>query len=244
MWEDMATEFLWRWTGQRFGQCEATIRPCRQDCTAGLSTYHGGMTGGTSSSHNGNPWHPTLIGGSWFNIGCGGCGDNCGCSSGRALRFDKPVSGIASIEIDGVVIDPTTYRVDNNVLLVREDGQQWPFCQNMSHALGEPDTWAITLLTGEPVPVGGQIAAGKLACEFAKAACGAKGCELPSRVQSITRQGVSVSLLVQTFDDMDKGRTGIWLVDSWVASVMKPDIGFSMASPDYRSVGRQTTWRA
>jgi hypothetical protein len=238
--ESMASEFLWRWTDRQFGLREGTIRPCRQDCTEGLSTYYGAGGG----LHGSSPFSPTLIRGEWFNIGCGsGCGDACGCSWGRALRFEIPVYDIVSVEIDGATLPATAYRVDEGRFLVRQDGGVWPYCQNMNAVLGSEDTWAVTLRTGSPVPVGGQVAAGKLACELAKAACGTKGCELPSRVQSVTRQGVSISMMLDTFDDLDKGRTGIWLIDSWIASVTKPDIGFSIASPDYQPVGRRTTWR-
>lgn len=238
MFESMAAEYLWRWTGQRFGVCETTIRPCRQDCTVGLSTY--GTSGSLSS-----PWQPVLLSGQWYNLGCaGGCGDNCGCTSGRALEFEKPIAGVVEVVVDGVTLDPSTYRVDDGRYLVRLDGKFWPYCQNMTRAPGEPNTWTVTVRTGSPVPIGGQIAAGKLACELAKAACGAKDCELPQRWQTITRQGVTISAAIDLFEGLDQGKTGVWLIDSWVASVNKPDPGFSLASPDYRSVGRQTTFGA
>jgi hypothetical protein len=237
--ETMAAEFLWRWSGRQFGLCEGTIRPCRQDCYEGMSTYYGAGRGPLGVS----AFSPTLIRGEWFNVGCGtGCGDSCGCSFGRALRFETPVYEVVTVEIDGDILPRSAYRVDDHRFLVRQDGKQWPYCQNMNAALGEENTWAVTVRVGSPVPAGGQIAAGKLACELAKAACGSKGCELPSRVQSVTRQGVSISMMIDTFDDLDKGRTGIWLIDSWVASVVKPDIGFSIASPDYKSVGRRRTF--
>lgn len=230
--EDMATEFLWRWTGEQFGLCEATIRPCRQDCTAWQSTYYG--SGGALPL--GRPFTPTLIRGQWFNVGCGGgCGDLCGCESGRSLRFEKPVYDVVSVEVDGQALPSGAYRVDNHRLLVRMDGGQWPYCQNLDRPLGDEDTWGVTVRVGEPVPAGGRLAAGKLACEFAKAVYDSKNCELPKRVQSITRQGVSISMMLDTFDDLDKGKTGIWLIDAWVASVTKPDIGFSVASPDIRT---------
>lgn len=233
--EEIASELLWNWTGRRFGLCPATVRPCRQECTVGLSTY--GPPSGPS-------WRPALVGGEWFNITCGaGCTDTCGCGSyGSTLRFARPVYDVTSVEIDGETLSDTAYRVDNHRLLVRQDGNQWPYCQNLTLPLGQEDTWAVTVRFGTEVPRGGQIAAGRLAIELAKAMCGDKSCELPTRVQSITRQGVTVAMMLDTFDDLDKGKTGIWVVDSWVASVTKPDIGFAVTSPDLRSFGRQTTW--
>src|SRR3546814_4772015 len=50
------------------------------------------------------------------------------------------------------------------------------------------------------------ISAGRLANELAKAACNDKSCGLPQRVQSITRQGVTVAVL-DSFDDIDTGHT-------------------------------------
>src|SRR4051812_16110973 len=69
--EEAAVEYLWRWTGQQFGQCEATIRPCRQECWGGRSTYGGNVDGRS-------PFYPELVGGRWLNIWCGSCGpDSC-----------------------------------------------------------------------------------------------------------------------------------------------------------------------
>lgn len=223
--EQAAVDMLWRWTGRRFGTAAATIRPCRQNC-------------GRLPSDG---WVPTLLNGQWYNVSCGQCGDSCGCNfGGSVLRFGKRVSSVTSIVIDGATLAASAYRVDDGVLLVRQDGGVWPFCQDMSKPAGQPDTWTITAEFGEPVPVGGQLAAGKLACELAKAASGASNCELPQRWQTISRQGVTITAALDTFEDIDKGHTGIWLIDSWVASVTKASRGFSMASPDLKPAGRQT----
>jgi len=171
--------------------------------------------------------------------------DSCGCGAwGATLRFEMPVASVDEIQVDGRVLPADAYRVDNGTLLVRQDGSQWPYCQDMSKPLGQAGTWGVTFRVGKPVPAGGRIAAGILAEELAKAACGSNKCRLPRRVQSINRQGATMAMMLDTFDDLDKGKTGIWLIDSWVASVTKPDIGFSIASPGHRPPGRQTTWRA
>jgi hypothetical protein len=232
--EEMAGEYLWRWTGKRYGMCETTIRPCKRDCYRGVSTY--GYVPGSFRS----PWMPMLVNGSWFNVGCAaGCGDSCGCTAGSMLIFEKPVAEIVSVSVDGSDLPSGAYRLDEGRFLVRQDGDSWPYCQNMTKPLGETDTWAVVVRTGTPVPAGGQVAAGKLANEFARAVCGDKNCELPRRWQSITRQGVSITAALDTFEGLDQGKTGIWLIDSWVASVTKPDEGFSLASPDYRPTGRR-----
>lgn len=243
---DAATEYLWRWTGQRFGTCPVTVRPCRADCTTGQSTYWGaaGVGSGIVGTYGGSPWTPALIRGRWFNLGCGACGDSCGCSSVSALRLPGPVASVTEVQFGGEVLPAAAYRVDNGRLLVRQDGGIWPTCQDLSAPLGADGTWAVTYEHGTPVPNGGQIAAGLLACELAKAACGDSTCSLPTRVQTITRQGVTIAML-DAFDDIDKGHTGIWLIDSWVASVTKQPKRMTVSSPDRRSMGRarQTTWQ-
>lgn len=233
VFEEMAAEYLWRHTGRRFGLVEGVLRPCRQDLTTGLSTY------GPPPGSAGPPWAPALVGGRWLNVGCGAGHPECGCSRGSVLRFDTGVHDVAAVEVDGADLDRSAWRVDDGLLLVRQDGGTWPYCQDLSRPLGQEGTWAVTVVLGSPVPVGGQFAAGKLACELARAAAGDSKCELPQRWQSVTRQGVSITAALDTFEGLDEGRTGIWLVDSWVASVTKPDIGFSVASPDLRPAGRR-----
>lgn len=265
--ERMAGEYLNNWTGGRFGQCLVTIRPCRQNCWDGVSTYNGaGPTG------NGTPFTPVLIRGSWFNLGCGTCGDTCGCYHTPTLTLPGPVSGVEQIVIGGDVLPPSAYRVDNWRYLTRTDGGDWPTCQDLTAPSGpaEPqitdidpisgtagttvtvtgsgfqdvprdDTFEITYLRGREVPLHGQVAAGMLACELAKDACGDKSCRLPRRVSSIDRQGTSI--VFDDFNDLDRGRTGIWVIDSWISSVTQAPRSGRVRSPDLpRVAGRVTNW--
>lgn len=227
MVEQMAVSYLWNWTGKNYGVCTHTVRPCRQDCMDGVSSWNGsGPYTGV-----GTPWTPVIVDGLWFNVGCGVCGDRCGCDGHAPLRLPGPVADVQAVIEDGAVLDPATYRVDNNTLLVRTDGRAWSPC-------GLEITYGI----GVAVPEGGQVAAGVLANELAKAACGDKSCGLPQRVQTITRQGVSIAML-DAFDDIDKGHTGIWLIDSWIASVTRAPLRARVLSPDVpRQSPRRTTW--
>lgn len=235
--EEMAATYLWDWTGRKYGQCEVTLRPCRQECWEGRSTFWGGSGGPL-----GTPFTPVLIQGTWYNVGCGTCGDTCGCSTAESLRLPGPISSVQQVQIDGEVLSSLAYRVDNRRFLIRQDGGRWPTCQNMNLADGADDTWSITYTKGYAVPKGGQVAAGLLANELAKAACNDKSCGLPRRVQSVTRQGVTVAVL-DAFDDIDEGHTGIWLIDSWVASVVRRPRKMRVLSPDRMPPRyRQKTW--
>ncbi|MFN2347640.1 MAG: hypothetical protein ABR616_18255 [Dermatophilaceae bacterium] len=227
--EAMAVAYLWNWTGRRFGVCPVTLRPVRQDVDG--STY------GQPGAH---PFRPALIGGSWFNVGCGTCGEVCGCSDGYAsLRIPGPVDSVTEITVDGTVLPATDYRVDNGRLLVRTDGGRWPRCNDLSKATTEPGTWAVEYERGVPVPTGGQVAAGALACEMAKAVLHDGDCRLPQRLQTVTREGVTVGVL-DSFEGLNEGKTGIWLVDSWVGSMTKIRARSTIHSPDVRRPQRTT----
>ena len=96
----------------------------------------------------------------------------------------------------------------------------------------------MSFVWGTPVPAGGQVAAGLLSLEMAKALAHDSSCKLPQRWQSITRQGVTITAQ-DLFEDLNEGRTGLWLVDSWVASVTQPKrVGGRVFSPDIPRTGR------
>lgn len=205
-----ATETLYALTGMRFGLCEVTLRPCRDN-----------HNGGRFYDDFGPPWTaqywpiPALIGGLWFNLTCGSCGSGCGCGSVSEVRLPAPVYEITEVVIDGEVLASSAYHLDNNRILVRTDGGQWPLRNDLSVTSGA-GAWSVTARYGESLPEGAKLAMGELACEFAKAADG-KDCRLPAGVQQLARQGVVIS-----FPDVGelfrKGRTGLYLVDAFIAT--------------------------
>lgn len=223
-----ATSLLWNWTGRVFGTSEIAVRPCRKDCAP--STYQG-LTGISSSTWANSPFLPVLLDGEFLNLTCRRkCRDGCGCSSVEEIGLAGPVDSIVQVRVDGEVLDPSAYRVDNRTYLVRTDGGKWPTCQDLSKSPGEVDTWEVTYRWGTDVPMGGRVAASILSCEMAKASLG-RECSLPQRLQSVTREGVTVSIL-DTFEGLEAGRTGIWLVDSWVTSVTRSPRRSVVLSPD------------
>ena len=237
--EHMAIEYLWNWTGQRFGLCLDTLRPCRTDCRYNPPSVDWARYQSDARRGGSYVWAPVLIGNHWQTIGCGTCGTYCNCAGGpQMLRLPGQVHSVIEVVLDGVVL-PTDAYYQQGKDLIRLDGKSWPTCQNMTIPEGSPGTWSLPVLTGEPVPQGGRLAAGLLAEEFAKAVCKDNSCALPANWASITRQGISIT----QFDvgGIEKGLTGIWLIDSWVSAVTaprRPSAG--VLSPDYGSKNRRS----
>lgn len=148
---------------------------------------------------------------------CRTCGDCCECRyEFIPLVGVYPVTEIVEVLIDGAVVPPASYRVDEYTRLVRTDGQRWPRWQNLGAdptVLGER-SFQITYMTGRPVPADLQYAAALLACEL-KRACNGQGCGLPDRVQSVVRDGVSYQML-DAAEVAFNGSFGVPLIDAIV----------------------------
>lgn len=257
VFEQMATDLLWNWTNRIFGACPVVYRPCRSECDGyqAYSTFWGRGPGydptfprwGTSQGFNSagggvggtSGWVPVLIAGDWFNVGCGTCGEaRCSCSledGTRSLRLPGPVQSVTEVLVDGEVLPPTAYRVDYGRLLIRTDGGTWPACQDLLAEPDQPNTWQVTYVKGVAVPVGGLVAAGRLACELSKSYCGDETCELPENMTQLTRQGLTVTF-DSTWETLQAGGTGtgIWSIDGWVASVTRPKPFASVRSVDVK----------
>lgn len=202
----LATQVLWSMTGMRFGLCEVTLRPCRRECFEPWPDSWRLWPGATYPQ-------PALIAGEWFNLVCGGCPGTCSCSSVSEFVLPSPVHRIIEIVIDGTPI-VSGWRVDNNRLVVREDGGTWPLCNDLSAPDGAEGTWTVTVEIGEPVPESAALAMGELFCEIIRGALGGD-CRLPAGVQQLVRQGVTIQ-----FPDVGElfrqGRTGLYLVDMFI----------------------------
>ncbi len=212
-----AVQILWALSGRQYGSCPVTIRPCGPSCGvfSGYMTFPVLAGGGLGA---GTPWMiPWIDNGVWRNCGCTG---GCSCRARCEVPLLGPVAAIDEVKIDGVVIAPTAYRVDvyrGIPILVRTDGQCWPECQDMDADVDDVGSFTITYQRGVAVPKSGQIAAGKLAGEFAKA-CAGQDCALPQQLASLTRNGVQVEVVdPSTF--LDNGLTGIADVDLWIRAV-------------------------
>lgn len=123
-------------TAYQVATCPITVRPCAKRCIpeGGLLAFPvatGGHTGALGGG--GGAFNPHISGGRWLNS-CGCRSNDCSCTSISEVILPGPVGGIESVIIDGVVLPPSAYRVDNGNRLVRQDGMDWPACQDMSKA--------------------------------------------------------------------------------------------------------------
>lgn len=215
-----ASSLMYQLSGRQFpGVCERTVRPCRQGC----SCWGGGYAFGGGPFY----WTTSAVGGyfasGWQNEG----GDQCGCGNESYVRLaGYPVREILEVKIDGNVLDPSEYRLDQRRFLIRTadlsttppTDRFWPVCQDLSQPDTEPGTYSVTYRWGADVPLTGRWAAAQLAAELWKAFPGNAGdCRLPSRVTRVVRQGITVERVVPTADMLRAGQTGLPLVDAFIA---------------------------
>ena len=131
--------------------------------------------------------------------------------SARLRLRGRPVTKIHSIRNRlGKLINPSQYYLVDHSTIQAVSGVPWTPCDV-----------EVTYTYGIEPPALGKMAARTLAIEFAKLWAGDDDCMLPQRVTSISRQGVSYTLL-DSQDFIDDMRTGIYVVDLFLKSV-NPD---------------------
>lgn len=232
--KDLAAMVMWAATGRRYGLCELTVLPVNPGCSEPLYQTFGLDRGGYSSGSG--LATPVLEAGQWSNR----CGGGCTCRGDCGVYLDGPVASVVEVLVDGVEVDPALYEVHDRTLLIRVDGVCWPTCQTLGVDI---PGFEVTYLRGTPVPAGVLTAAGQLACEYASL-CRSGECRLPARMQSLSRQGVDVTVL-QNPTDRGFIRTGLPLVDA----VIEADNPYGLTerprvlSPDLPTA-RRVTWRS
>lgn len=187
--------------------CPVTVRPCKASCRDG-SYFTAPLAAGPGHS----PFFPRVRNGVWTNVWCGHT-DDCSCTGVRKIALTAPVGGIASVVIDGEPLPTDAYRIDNGVELVRQDGDDWPTCQDMNLPAGSVGTFEVTYYHGATADLLVRYAAGTLATEYLQAQKGLE-CRLPSGTVSVVRQGVTIEMQADLFEN---GMTGILEVDSVIA---------------------------
>lgn len=219
----VASFTIWAATGRRYGLCPVVVRPCGPFCNDnGIVGY----------SWDSGTFVPFVANGVWRNCWCG-MGAGCCCEPSSQVYLPGPVASVTEVTVDGAIVDPATYRVDNGRWLVRTGtGNSWPLCQDYDVDSGA-GTFVVSYSRGEPVPAHLLTAAGIYACEWAKA-CQGTTCELPSRVVTLTRQGTTFQMT-----DIDslltRGLTGIQRVDQLIALENPYGVPWRMRliSPDF-----------
>lgn len=126
-----------------------------------------------------------------------------------AIKLPRnPITAIVEVTENGVTLDPGDYRLTRSGWLERLDGA-WTTCF---------DTTEITYRFGEPPPEGGVQSVVTLAIQFMLDFLGDSKCRLPQRVTSLTRQGISMSM-IDPMDFLPEGKTGFYLIDLWLSAV-------------------------
>lgn len=229
-----ASEVLFELSGRLYsGACEQTVRPCRMGCDCGIQVL--------SRGHVIGPWD---FGWYWGNYSWM-CGDDpCGCwPVSRVLLPGYPVREILEVKIDGDVVDPSTYVLQNWRWLQRmrdpaepDTALQWPSCQAMDLPDTADGTFSVTYRYGQDVPVMGQNAAASLACEMYRACAGDGDCAIPANAVRVTRQGVTI----------DKGEMLGWIFtkrreQGWSTGLPLVD-AFLNATNRFGNTQRPKTW--
>lgn len=150
--------------------------------------------------------------------------DPC-CRTTPGIRLGgSPIVDVSEVLLDGEVLDPSEYQVDDYDVLVRlrdpaGNLRRWPCCQDVTLPATEEGTFQVTYTYGRTPPLGGIRAAASLACQLALAAQPetAGQCRLSDRVLSVTRQGVTKTLR-DPAAMFPEGLTGLNEVDLWLSS--------------------------
>jgi hypothetical protein len=160
---------------------------------------------------------PILFGGDVYNIPSGDYDEyseltSDGMSPDARIKLrGRPVTKIHTIRNrTGQIIDPSQYYLVDHSTIHIKAGTPWTPCNT-----------EITYSYGAPVPTAGKMAARTLATEFAKLWNGDEDCSLPQRVTSVSRQGVSYTIL-DNQEFIEELRTGLYAVDLFLKTT-NPD---------------------
>lgn len=158
-----------------------------------------------------------------------GCECNsCGVVHRIRLR-GRPVRSIIEVHVGGRNLNPNEYLLLDHAVL--------GFLTSDACCAG---CIMVRYRYGANIPAAGKFAAIKLANELVEALDPGGQCKLPQRVTSVTRQGVSWTLL-DPQDFLEKGRTGIYEVDLFLstfnpARAIRPARVFSVDRPRVTTV--------
>lgn len=210
---DAASFILWSLSGRQYTGIRRVTE--MYDTSRALSAGAGGV-------------RPVMQNGRIYNTGGSGC---CctGCGVFHRIRLrGTPVRRIIEVHVAGRSLRPDEYVIlDHSTLGFLTSDACCASCIVVTYIHGY-------------LPPGGESAAARLADELLHSLDGDDACSLPQRVTSVTRAGVSFTLL-DPQDFLDKRRTGIYEIDLMLSALnpakalMKPRV-FSPDAP------RAETW--
>lgn len=160
---DDATDILFQLLGRpAIGVCELTIYPCANMVVPFLG-----------------PRHPSVLG--YSGLPCSDCGHEFD------VWLDGPVHDVLEVVIDGEVLDPSEYHLEDGVWLVRVGGS-WP-------AGGDPedDLFSIRYERGVPPSRLVRDAIAEIVNELWLDQCGNQACKLSAAVRTMNTGGTSYS---------------------------------------------------
>jgi len=198
-----ASQLLWELSGRIYaGHCQRTVVACEPSaCGCGFQVLSRGHVVTT-------PW----------------LGPECWtwpCGHPSIIKLPGvPVAEVVEVEIDGVALDPSAYRLlSDRRSLARIDGERWPTCDSLC-TFEEQSQNLLTYNYGMDPPLAGVHAAAELGCQLYKACVGAADCQLPSGATRVTRQGVTIERSFMRYDQsMKTWQTGLTLVDIFLNSI-------------------------
>lgn len=126
--------------------------------------------------------------------------------SPRQLRTrNTPIVLVETIHEGSRLLDPEEYLTFNHAYVIKTNKSYWDYEKGVT----------INYLHGTAPPRAGIVAAKRLARELDLAAKGDEECALPSRITSVSRQGIDYAIL-DPQDFISEGRTGLHEVDMFI----------------------------
>lgn len=200
-----ASNLLWSLSGRKYSGITTVTE--RYVCASRRYRYGSSIRNSNAELINGEVYNiPSSDVDFYYDITSDGT-----AQSARLRLRGRPVTKIHSIRNRvGKLISPSMYYLVDHSTIQAVAGVPWTPCDV-----------EVTYTYGVEPPTLGKMAARTLAIEFAKLWSGSDDCALPQRVTSVSRQGVSYTLL-DSQDFIDDMRTGIYAVDLFLKSV-NPD---------------------
>lgn len=216
-----ASTILYNLTGQLWsGETEDIIRPTADESPGADTWYPYDGYSGVTGRAGMYSWP-----GMWGVCGCNRttvCGGN---TVSELLLPGWPVVSITEVKIDGVVVTSAHYKLQDRRRLVYrpqlgETRQGWPCCQDVTLDVTEANTWQVKYRWGVAPPPYWKDLAAMLGCQLYLSMVPSRSgeCRLPKRIQSISRQGVTIAV-IDNYDVFVKGLTGLPEIDMAITAL-------------------------